>query len=107
MQDALNPWLPCLATLPKGPLHQGELQRRLRAVAQCGSATSYPRLVETLADFRVRRRAQADTLDVPGRQKALRHLVKEVRHPQQVAEPRPGAGRRVPFGRGAAGGGGA
>ena len=46
--------------------------------AATGDQTKYLRLVETLAGFRTRLRARADTLDVPERQKVLRLLVKEV-----------------------------
>jgi site-specific DNA recombinase len=54
---------------------QAELQSLETATAD---QTKYLRLVETLADFRGRLRARADTLDVAGRQKILRLLVKEV-----------------------------
>ena len=35
-QDVLSAWLPYLATLPDGPLHQSEFHRMMRAVSQCG-----------------------------------------------------------------------
>jgi site-specific DNA recombinase len=54
---------------------QAELQSLETAA---GDQTKYLRLVETLADFRARLRARADTLDVPEQQKILRLLVKEV-----------------------------
>ncbi|MBP1598229.1 MAG: invertase [Acidobacteria bacterium] len=54
---------------------QAELQSLETAV---GDQTKYLRLVETLADFRARLRARADTLDVPEQQKVMRLLVKEV-----------------------------
>ena len=54
---------------------QAELQSLETAAAD---QTKYLRLVETLADFRARLRARADTLDVTERQKVLRILVKEV-----------------------------
>jgi len=54
---------------------QAELQSLETAA---GDQTKYLRLVETLADFRARLRARADTLDVPEQQKVLRLLVKEI-----------------------------
>jgi hypothetical protein len=47
-QDVLSAWLPYLATLPDGPLHQSEFHRMMRAVSQCRlykrtKTTSYPR----------------------------------------------------------------
>lgn len=54
---------------------QAELQSLETAA---GDQTKYLRLVETLADFRARLRARADTLEVPEQQKVLRLLVKEV-----------------------------
>jgi site-specific DNA recombinase len=54
---------------------QAELQW-LQAAAS--NHTQCLRLVETLADFRDRLRARADTLEVTDRQKILRLLVKEV-----------------------------
>jgi len=54
---------------------QAELQS---LEAATGDQTRYLRLVETLAGFRARLQARADTLDVPERQKILRLLVKEI-----------------------------
>jgi site-specific DNA recombinase len=54
---------------------QAELQSLETAAA---GQTKHLRLVETLADFRARLRARADTLNVTERQKVLRILVKEV-----------------------------
>jgi site-specific DNA recombinase len=54
---------------------QAELQS---LEAATGDPTRYLRLVETLAGFRTRLQARADTLDVPERQKILRLLVKEI-----------------------------
>jgi len=54
---------------------QAELQS-LEAATR--NHTQYLRLVETLADFRGRLRARAETLEVTGRQKILRLLVKEI-----------------------------
>ena len=54
---------------------QSELESLETAAA---NQTKYLRLVDGLADFRVRIRARADTLEVVERQKILRLLVKEV-----------------------------
>ena len=83
---------------------QAELQS-LAAAATDG--TRYLRLVETLADFRTRLHARAQTLDIAERQKILRLVVKEIlvgqdtitiRHsiPVPHADPEPNGGPRQP-----------
>ena len=55
------------------------LQSELLSLAEAATDQSkYLRLAETLADFRCRLRARADSLDVDARQKILRLLVKEI-----------------------------
>ena len=63
-----------------------ELRKQLKAVQSelesletaAANQTKYSHLVDSLADFRGRVRARADTLDVVTRQKILRLLVKEI-----------------------------
>ncbi len=76
------------------------LQSELLSLAEAATDQSkYLRLAETLADFRCRLRARADSLDVDARQKILRLLVKEIlvgketvtiRH--SIPTPHPGPG---------------
>ena len=55
------------------------VQTELQSLETAASdQTQYLRLVETLAVFRARLRARAETLDMPERQKVMRLLIKEV-----------------------------
>jgi site-specific DNA recombinase len=65
--------------MPELRKQQQAIETELRSLeAAATDQTKYLRLVETLADFRTRLRARADTLDTTERQKILRLLVREV-----------------------------
>ena len=75
-----------LVTLPQLRQRMPALHRQIHAVeAELHSLeidavddARYPQLAETLATFRGKLRARAETLDVGQRQQILRHLVKEI-----------------------------
>lgn len=65
--------------VPELRKRQHGVQAELRSlVAAATDETQYLRLVETIADFRTRVRARAQTLDIAERQKILRLVVKEI-----------------------------
>ncbi len=86
MDRLLNVYQEGLVSLEQLRCRMPELRKQQQAVqaelqsleATATDHTQCLRLVETLADFRARLRARADTLEVTERQKILRLLVKEV-----------------------------
>lgn len=67
------------ARVPDLRKQQQGIQAALESLAMAAAdQTRYLRLVETLAEFRARLRARADTLDVGERQKILRLVVREI-----------------------------
>jgi site-specific DNA recombinase len=86
MDRILNAYQEGLVSLDQLRRRMPELRRQEQAVGAelqsletaAGDQAMHPRLAETLADFRARLGARADTLDVPEQQQGLRPLVKQV-----------------------------
>jgi site-specific DNA recombinase len=65
--------------MPELRRHEQAVQSELQSLQMAAEDQSrYLRLVDTLGDFRARLRSTADNLDVGGRQKILRLVVKEI-----------------------------